>query len=243
MKLDETLHAGDLRDLVKKVFEIDEFKSKIGDDEDICVLSFTVTNQDAAKDLENFIEMGYNFVLDADCTPGETDDNEFRVYVEIERTRKIGSQIFEIVEGIQKITGLDSMRFRYFKNFRSEDATLDNLESSVPKDKNSYKIATEKHKLDNFQEFFKRSYADSVTMLDESIKFKKVYSGEVAFNVIASGSKEKIHNMIKGPIILETKDMAEVMFLTKVIGNYNIVKVGNTFIFENSDWAVALERK
>jgi hypothetical protein len=37
--------------------------------------------------------------------------------------------------------------------------------------------------------------------------------------------------------------MAEVMFLTKVIGNYNITKIGDTFIFENSGWAVALKRK
>ena len=33
------------------------------------------------QDLENFIEMGYDFVLDADVTPGETDDGEFLVFV------------------------------------------------------------------------------------------------------------------------------------------------------------------
>jgi hypothetical protein len=37
--------------------------------------------------------------------------------------------------------------------------------------------------------------------------------------------------------------MAEVMFLSKYIGNYNITKIGNAFIFENSGWAVALKRK
>jgi hypothetical protein len=36
--------------------------------------------------------------------------------------------------------------------------------------------------------------------------------------------------------------MAEVMFLTKTIGNYNINKIGNTFVFENGSWAVALKR-
>ena len=243
MKLSENLHAGDLRDLVKKVFEIDGFKSKIGDDEDICVLSFTVDDKDAAEDLENFIEMGYNFVLDSDVTPGETDEGVFRVYVEIERTRHIGEQIFEIIEGIQKLTGLDSMRFRYFKNFKSEPATLDNLDAAVPKDKNSYKIATENNKLNNFQEFFKRSYADKITVLDENITFQRTFSGPVTFEIVNSGNKQNIYDTVKGPIMLESKDMAEVMFLTKVIGNYGINKVGNTFIFENSGWAVALKRK
>ena len=116
MRLSENLHAEDLRDLVKKVFEIDSFKSKIGEDEDVCVLSFSVDDKEAAEDLENFIEMGYSFVLDSDVTPGETDEGTFRVYVEIERTRHIGEQIFEIIEGVEKITGLDNLRFRYFKN-------------------------------------------------------------------------------------------------------------------------------
>ena len=61
----ESLRKDDLRFLVKKVFEIDAYKSKIGDDYDVVVLSFTVDEEDPATDLENFIEMGYDFVLDA----------------------------------------------------------------------------------------------------------------------------------------------------------------------------------
>ena len=243
MNVNESLRSGDLKNLVKKVYEIDSFKSNIGNDEDICVLSFTVDEEDPAKDLENFIEMGYNFVLDADCTPGELDDGNYRVYVEIERSRNIGKQIFEIVEGIKKITGFDEMRFRYFKSFKSQEATEENLSSVVPKDKNSYNVATEENKLNNFSEFFKRSYADKMTVLDESITFQRKFSGSVTFDIINSGSKEIIHESIKGPIMLANKDMAEVMFLTKVIGNYNINKIGDTFIFENNGWAVSLKRK
>jgi hypothetical protein len=242
MKINESLRADDLRDLVKKVFDIDSYKSKIGDDKDICVISFIVDHEDAAKDLENFIEMGYNFVLDADTTPGETDDGKWIVFVEIERTRHLASQIFEIVEGVKKITGLESLRFRYFKNFKSQDATEEKLKEIVPGDKNSYELATEEHQLNNFTEFFKRSYADKIAVLDESITFQRTYSGTVTFDIINSGTKEEIYDSIKGPIILETKDMAEVMFLTKVIGNYNINKISNTFIFENNGWAVALKR-
>ena len=100
MNLNESLHAKDLRDLVKPVFEIDSYKSKIGKDEDVCVLSFTVDHEDPAKDLENFFEMGYSFVLDADVSPGETDDGTYKVYVEIERSRHLGDQIFELIEGV-----------------------------------------------------------------------------------------------------------------------------------------------
>ena len=43
--------------------------------------------------------------------------------------------------------------------------------------------------------------------------------------------------------MIESKDIAEVMFFTKYIGNYNITKVGDVFIFENNNWAVALDKK
>lgn len=242
MQLTESLHAGDLEYLIKKVFGIDAFKSKIGDDEQVVVLSFEVTQEDAAKDLENFIEMGYSFVLDADCTAGEGDDGSYIVFVELERSRHIAEQILELLEGIKKLANLDSMRFRYFKNFKSQDANVENINIAVPQDKNSYEIATKRNTMDNFQEFFKNSYADEIKLIDESIAFKRPYSGTVTFNIINSGDKKEIYESIKGPIILESKDMAEVMFLTKVIGNYNINKIKDTFIFENNGWAVALER-
>jgi len=243
MNLNESLHADDLKNLVKPVFEIDSFKSKIGNDEDICVLSFTVDHEDPAKDLENFFEMGFNFVLDSDVTSGETDDGTYRVYVELERGRHVTDQIFEIAEGVKKLTGEEEMRFRYFKSFKSEEATLENLNAIVPKDKNAYNISTEKHNLNNFSNFFSNSYADDINVVGESITFKRAYSGTVGFEILSSGSKQDVYDSVKGPIVLESKDMAEVMFLTKIIGNYNITKIKDTFIFENSGWAVALKRK
>jgi len=96
------------------VFDIDSFKSKVGDDEDVITMSFTVDHEDPAKDLENFIEMGYDFVLDADVSPGELDDGTYKVYVEIERGRHAAEQIKEIIEGIEKLTGIEDFRFIHF---------------------------------------------------------------------------------------------------------------------------------
>jgi len=243
MKLDENLRAGDLVHLVKKVFEIDSYKSKIGDDEGIIVVTFIVDTEEPAKDLENFFEMGYSFILDADVSPGETDDGTYKVYVELERSRHAPEQIFELIEGVEKLTGLDGLRFRYFKSFKSQEATIENLETAVPTDKETYDVATERNVLENFTNFFSNSYVDEIQLLDESITFKRVYSGPVSFNILTSGPRQEVYESIKGPIVLEGKDMAEVMFLTKVIGNYNITKIKDTFIFENSGWAVALKRK
>jgi hypothetical protein len=242
MKLNESLKAGDLRHLVDKVFGVDGHQSKIGNDEDTVVLSFTVRDEEPAKDLENFVEMGYTYVLDADVTPGEGDDGKYQVFVELERSRHVAEQIHEIIEGIKKLTDMEDMRFRYFKGFKSEPATLDALYALIPKDRNAYKVATEEHKLNNFSEFFKNSYADKL-IIDESLQFKSTYGERVKFEIVNSGPKTEVYNSIKGPIMLEHRDISEVLFLTKLIGNYNITKISDTFIFENSGWAVALKRK
>ena len=239
----ESLRANDLRHFVKKVFEIDSYKSKIGNDEDVVVVTFTVDNEDPALDLENFIEMGFDFVLDADITPGEMDDGKYRVFVELERTRHVAQQIKDLIDGVSKLCDEPNMRFRYFKSFKSQEATLENLQDSVPISADAYNVATERAMLENFSNFFKNSYADEIQLLDESISFKRIYGDSVKFNIVTSGSRQEVYQAVKGPIMLEGSSMAEVMFLSKYIGNYNITKVGDTFIFENSGWAVALKRK
>lgn len=241
--INESLRKGDLKYLVKKVFEIDSFKSKIGDDQDVVVLSFTVDSEDPAKDLENFIEMGYDFVLDADVSTGETDDGTYKVFVELERSRHVAGQIARLLDGIERLTGIPDMRFRYFKSFKSQDATEENLAAAIPTDKDSYEIVTNKNMLENFSNFFAGSYVDQVNVIEESISFKKPQSIPVTFNIITSGTKSEVYEAVQGPIMLESRDISEVLFFTKYIGNYNITKVGNTFIFENSGYAVALEKK
>ena len=97
----------DLKDLVKNIFEVDAFKSKMGDDEDIVVVSFSVKESGAAEDLVDFIEKGYNFVLDADSTSGELETGDYKVFVEIERNRKTNENIMEILDGVGKLAAID----------------------------------------------------------------------------------------------------------------------------------------
>ena len=83
--MDEGLDHGDLKRLLHPKIHIDEFKSKMGDDADIIVLSFKITDKAPAEDLMSFIERGYDWVLDADVSSGELEDSEYLVFVEIER--------------------------------------------------------------------------------------------------------------------------------------------------------------
>jgi hypothetical protein len=242
MNISESLRSSDLQNLVKKVFDIDAYKSKIGDDKDVIVLSFTVDHEDPAKDLENFVEMGYDFVLDADVSPGETDDGNYKVFIEIERSRKAPAEIIELLDGIERLTGMPDMRFRYFKEFKSKDATLENLTAAIPMDQDSYEVITKRHNLNNFSNFFSNSFAESIDVVNESITFRKHNTVPVTFKIVDTGLRADLYRKIQGPIMLESADIAEVLFFTKYIGNYNITKIKNTFVFENNGWAVAMEK-
>ena len=83
--LSESLGYKDLEGLMKPTVHVDEFSSKMGDDDDIIVISFFVRDAQAAKDLMAWFEKGYDFVLDADKSPGEVKPNRYLVYVEIRR--------------------------------------------------------------------------------------------------------------------------------------------------------------
>ena len=134
------LITNDLKFLVDKIIEIDSYKSKMGNDADIVTMAFSVNGESPAKDLENFLEKGYPFVLDADVTSGEQSDGMYKVFVELERSKDVPSQIMEIADGISKLADLNDMRFRYYKNFQSLPIDEQSLASSIPADSDAYEV-------------------------------------------------------------------------------------------------------
>jgi hypothetical protein len=234
------LHAGDLRHLVYDIFEVDSFKSKMGDDKDIVVLSFSVKENNAAKDLVSFLEKGYPFVLDADATAGEQSDGTYKVFVELERSKDAPMHITEIVDGVQKLAELENLKFRYYKNFRSMDANADNLSETIPVDPDSYEGVVSESNIENYKNFFNRSYVESVDMLDDILSIKKKFAEPLKFQMINFGEREAIYDSINES--LNFNDFAEVIFLSKYIGDYNISKYGENFIFENEDKALVVKR-
>lgn len=241
-QVNEGLVAGDLRMLVDNIFEVDSYASKMGEDKDIVVLAFTVKNQEPAQDLVEFVENGYDFVLDADASPGELSDGKYKVFVEIERNRRIAEQIIELLNGVSKLADVDDFKFRYHKSFNSIDADADNLSNTIPKTKDEYEINIQENVMNNFSNFFGRSYLEQVSVDHEDIVFQKKYAEPLRMRISDFGTKAQVYDNIVGPIMLEGSAMSEIMYFTKYVGNYNITKVGDKFVFEHGNYAVALEK-
>lgn len=237
-----SLQHNDLRDLVDNILEIDGYKSKMGADKDIVTVAFATKTKESADDLASFIERGYTFVLDADATPGEQADGTYKVFVEMERDKEVGSQIMELAGGVKNLTGMEDVKFRYHKEFRSKPLTLEELEENIPLEADLYGIDQKgmNESVDNYTNFFNKSMVENVTMWSDMLTIKKAWADPIPFKFVDFGPTQHTLDSIKESF--NANDFSEIIFLSKYIGDYNITKYGNKLTFENNGHTLVLER-
>ena len=234
------LRQHDLEGMIDNIFEIDSYKSKMGDDQNIVTLSFSGKTNESAKDLVNFLEKGYSFILDADATAGEQSDGTYKVFVEIERNKAVPEQIMEIIDGLGKLSNIDNFKFRYYKNFRSVPISIESLTENIPINSDDYGLKTSQTTMENYKNFFNRSYVENIEMMDDVVAIEKAYAEPLYFRFIDIGDKEEILNNIKESV--NVNDFAEIIYLSKYIGDYNITKFGDKLTFENNNKVLVMKR-
>ncbi len=241
-RLNEGLRSKDLENMVETVFAIDSFRSKMGEDRDVCVLSMTVKDRAPARDLMEFIEKGYSFVLDADVSSGENDKGEYAVFIELERTPKLSEQIKEITYGVRKLTGLDDFKFKYYKESKTHDLTEETLKSVIPSTPSSYDGYLNKVKTESIKKFFNKTLMDDLTLDNNVITIHKPFNQTIKLKIVKEDSVNSILEGVEDTITMDESSMSEIFWLTKVIGNYNINKIGENFMFDNNGQAMLLQR-
>lgn len=145
MQLNEGFGYQDLKKMLKPEIHIDEFASKMGDDDKISVVSFLVKAQAAAADLVNWFETGYDFVLDADKSPGEIKHNRYVVYVEIERRTSLPKKINEMIEDLQTLTEFEPRDWAvvYGKEKTKMPFSVETLSKLIPLSPKEYRERNE----------------------------------------------------------------------------------------------------
>jgi len=232
MQVNEGLKAGDLDGIVEKRFSVDQYKSKMGDDKDICVLAFVCSGSAGAKDLENFAEKGYKKVLDADATPGTMDDGKHRVFIEFPREEKLDQYIGEFLDDLKKLTNIKTFEFTYHKRSVPFEASRANLASVIPLTPEAYKIKTHSMRLGEVNTFFDKFQLLEFKLDKNIIAVKKRGTQEeLKFELHAYGNTNDVLKETRA-FKIDTESMSECLFLTKYFGPYNITKTyEDKFIF------------
>lgn len=130
---------------MKPTIHVDEFSSKMGDDDDIIVVSFFVRDAQAAKDLMMWFEKGYDFVLDADRSPGEIKPGRYLVYVEIRRRSTAGANVEQLLDDLNTLTEFEGSN-DWNMHYKGQEVpfTRDTFDSMVPLSPKAYREKYEK---------------------------------------------------------------------------------------------------
>ena len=141
----ESLAFKDMEGLIKPTVHVDEFSSKMGDDDDVVVVSFFVRDVQAAKDLMMWFEKGYDFVLDADRSPGEIKPGRYLVYVELRRRSTAGGNVETLLNDLNTLTEFeDSSDWTMHYRGESLPFSRDTFDNTVPLTPRAYRERYEK---------------------------------------------------------------------------------------------------
>ena len=143
IQLSEGLEYKDLVGMMKPTVHIDEFSSKMGEDDDIIVASFYVRSKQAAKDLENWFEKGYDWVLDAATSPGEIKPGRYLVYVELRRRSSAGRNLAVAIDDLATLTEFEPSSWHMVYRGKEIPFSQEEFDRVVPLSPADYRKQTE----------------------------------------------------------------------------------------------------
>ena len=129
-----SLKEGDLKNLIRTKIHVDEFQSKMGKDEDIVTISFKCKYKNPASDLVNYLEKGYDWILDADLSTGTVSDGSWIVFIEAARRPSLPKKLYNLLDDLKSVTlnPIDEYTFRYKKDTKYKNFSVEEFEDTVP---------------------------------------------------------------------------------------------------------------
>jgi hypothetical protein len=144
MKLTEGLDYHDMKGQVDPIISVDEYAAKMGEDSDIVTLTFKTNSKLAAEDLVAWLEIGYDFVLDASVSDGELQPGKWLVFVEMKRRSNVPQKIIQILSDLDTLTDQKPKDYTVKVNEEDYDADEEILKQVIILSPNQYKSQVEK---------------------------------------------------------------------------------------------------
>jgi hypothetical protein len=138
-QLNESLSHLDLEDELDTIIGIDEFKSRIGEDDDLITIHFMLNSKEAGEDLVLWLERGYEFIIDADISPGEVERGKYFVFAEMNRRPSSPRKIIELLADLETLTGVKAEDWTIKVDHDRYPATKENIAKYVPLTSSDYK--------------------------------------------------------------------------------------------------------
>jgi hypothetical protein len=142
--LNEGLDYMDLEGQLEPRISVDEYSAKMGKDSEIVTIAFTIKSEAAGNDLVDWLERGYNYVLDAQVSEGEIASGKFLVFVEMDRRTKVPERIVEILNDLETLTGMNATEYTVEVDGEEYDADEDILKQKIILSPKEYRVDEER---------------------------------------------------------------------------------------------------
>lgn len=139
MRLNEGLDYHDMKGQIDPKITVDEYAAKMGKDSDIVTLTFKTNSKLSAEDLVAWLEIGYDYILDASVSDGEIEPGKWLVFVEMKRRSNVPEKIIQILEDLDTLTDIKAKDYTVTIKDEDYDADINMLKQVMVLSPNDYK--------------------------------------------------------------------------------------------------------
>lgn len=141
--LNEGLDYQDLVGQLGNKVTVDEYAARMGKDCDIVTIAFIVNSEAAGNDLSDWLERGYDYVLDAQVSEGEVSPGKYLVFIEMDRRTTVPERLIEILEDLKTLTDMDVKDYVIEVDEEDYDADVNVLKQVIKLSPHEYRTEEE----------------------------------------------------------------------------------------------------
>lgn len=235
-KLREGMRAGDLCDLLLPLISIDEYESKVS--AEAVVIGIYVHDKDAASDLNRFIQKSALQILDTDISPAPDSHGYYLVFIELDKSKQLTSQIVSILHEISPLVGINDWRLR----IRGEDDLID-INASKNNHEELEKLSASLSKMLHENAYSVLEYLSfselSNASRDGELLILEGFGKRASFRVVDFGKTETVLECNKLNSAAQDFSMTGVSssrMLENMLGeNWNVTNFHGTFVLLNQN--------
>lgn len=166
--LTEGMRENDLVDLVLPLLSVDEYQSKI-DEEEAIVIGFYVHDEDAARDLNRFLQKSATPLLATEVSPAPDQFGYYMVFVELMNNERLAENIESILQEMNPLVDLENEDWQM--RIRGNDDLLPFSEAGLTKGLQQSKKHTQKTEVIEYLQYSaleNAEFADQVLVLESA---------------------------------------------------------------------------
>lgn len=241
-----SLKHGDLKGTVLPEVSIDEFEPKAGDNMQVIVVAFYLTDKEPAEDLNTFIQRGFIDALDVEVSPSTDADGRYLVFVEMNRDDTFPNKFQALIKDIENLTGQTKWQVRTYlseeREFLFNDPELFNFiiinpDEYVPKDE---------FKMQNMDksitEFFSGTLATGLTIVNDAVILSG-HNRQIVAEVIDVGDYDTVigRNFLSESAFGVGREPYEAKVLSSILGNCTVLPLGKFLCISKDDTVMLLK--